>query len=134
MRNTHWSARKIPHVWSVMTGGDVPVTSFADAVVHKSNGTMQARNAYRPAELAAVILQGKDQPRPLTHDETELARKNRRAARADLAAMEEWYRAELKETDPKAPAIRRYPTGTSHYGWAPRRGPDPVPVWKPVVW
>ena len=54
--------------------------------------------AYKEKRVNEIVKQGRDQPRPLTYDETEVARKNRQAARGDLAAMEVWYRAEIKET------------------------------------
>ena len=49
-----------------------------------------------PSYVQDTIRQGRERPRPLTLEETQLAAKNRRIAREDLAAMEAWYRAQCQ--------------------------------------
>lgn len=49
------------------------------------NGELVIRT--KPSE---AVKQGKDRPRPLTHDETALAARNRRAADIDLFSMVAW--------------------------------------------
>ena len=93
---------------------------------------------YTQEEVNEIIKQGRDRPRPLTHDETELVRQNRRKARADLAAMEEWYRTECRDTETR----HHLPMGTSSYGFYPRKSNDAIlqgvelsdSFWKPVIW
>lgn len=68
----------------------------SEVVVRDADG-VRTVPAYDRKRLKEVIQQGRKKPRPLTHDETEMVDANRRRARDDLAAMEAWYRAELKE-------------------------------------
>jgi len=63
-----------------------------------ADGEVAYQEPYTQDEVKEIDKQGRDRPRSLTHDETQLTYKNRREARADLAAMEEWYRTQLKET------------------------------------
>jgi hypothetical protein len=100
------------------------------------------KNSYTQEEVNEIVKQGRDRPRPLTHDETELFNTNRREARGDLAAMESWYRTECRDNDQKRAMLRRYPTGTANYGHEPRKSDDGVlrgielsdQFWQPVVW
>jgi len=75
-----------------------PADSLPGDVRVTRDGKTKKVKAYTAKEVSALIDQGSKRPRPLTHDETELAKKNRRAARADLAAMEQWQRGEARET------------------------------------
>ena len=76
-----------------------PVDSLPSVVrITDADGNVTEKPAYTVKELSAIIDQGDKRPRPLTHDELELSRKNRRAGRADLKSMEAWYRSELRES------------------------------------
>jgi len=98
--------------------------------------------AYTQEEVKEIEKQGRDRPRSLTHEQTELVNQNRREARADLAAMEQWYGAECKDNDQKRMLKRRYPTGTANYGHGPRKSDDQRlrglelgdQFWQPVVY
>jgi hypothetical protein len=60
--------------------------------VTRPGSAVDVQPAYTKRERDAIIRQGKDRPRALTHDETTLATANRRRAREDSLAMEVWYR------------------------------------------
>jgi len=79
-------------VREVVTSGAGPVTVKRDGKVIKTVAP------YTQKELGAIIEQGSRRSRPLTHDETVLARANRGAARGDLVAMEAWQRGEMRES------------------------------------
>lgn len=104
--------------------------------------TSRFEDPYTQEEVNDVVKQGRDRPRPLTHEQTELVNKNRREARADLAAMEQWYRAECRDNNQKRTMLRRYPTGTANYGHEPRKSDDSSlrgidfgdQFWQPVIW
>ena len=70
-----------------------PTREFREVYAGLVNGVGLA---YDNEMLQDIIRQGRDRPRPLTYEEDELARKNRRIARENLAAMEDWYRQEIK--------------------------------------
>ncbi len=76
--------------------GPVRVTRPCGHAIEGDGGrlapSMEIRPPYTKRQLDDIIRQGKDRPRPLTHDETTRAADNRRVARGDLLAMETWYR------------------------------------------
>lgn len=78
-------------------GAVKPVESqgAGDVTVRRPDGGSARSRAYTPKELNAIIEQGSKRPRQQTHDEMEMTRANRRAARGDLQAMESWYKAEV---------------------------------------
>jgi hypothetical protein len=107
------------------------VDEAREAALRFGSGMAIVLEPYRAAKRAEAIRQGKDRPRPLTFKENELVRKNRRIARENLAAMESWYRAEVKE--PLSGAALR----------SVRGGPEDKVLkgitfgdkfWKPRVW
>jgi len=112
------------------------------ARIVNADGEITYQDPYTQEEVKEIDKQGRDRPRPLTHDETELFVKNKREARGDLVAMEAWYRTECKDNDKKRTMLRRYPSGTAHYGHEPRKSDDGVlrgtelgdEFWQPVVW
>jgi hypothetical protein len=78
---------------------EVVVSGCGPVTVKRSDGKVIKTVApYTLKELSAVIEQGSRRARPLTHDETETAKKNRTAARGDLASMETWQRGEMRES------------------------------------
>lgn len=113
-----------------------------EAVMRFADSGTEGQDAYTQEEVNEIVKQGRDRPRSLTHEQTELANKNRREARADLAAMEQWYSAECKDNDQKRFMLRRYPTGTANYGHGPRKSDDQRlqaielgdQFWQPVVY
>lgn len=97
-----------------------PKHNYKEGWAGPVNGTTPA---YEPDELEDIIRQGRDRPRPLTYVEDELARRNRRIAREDLAAMEDWYRSEIK--------TKRQRSGPEDEALSNIVSED---VWRPVAW
>lgn len=57
-----------------------------------ADGTFrETRPAYTREEVAAIIKQGKDQPRALTMEEAQTAAKNRAVYYDDRGALERWH-------------------------------------------
>jgi len=91
-------------------------------------------------EVNDITKQGRDRPRPLTHDETELSRVNRRQAKGDLIEAEKWYRRECRDnssTKEKSRARRAHSLGRNARGdfdttlTGVTHGDA---VWKPIAW
>lgn len=59
--------------------------------ITKADGSQKIQPAYSDEEVAAIVRQGRERPRPLTHDETIRAANNRRISREDSLAMEYWH-------------------------------------------
>jgi hypothetical protein len=66
---------------------------YAGPVTIRRDGKFEKRvGSLTKSERKAAILQGRDRPRPLTHDETARAAENRRVDREDRLALEVWFR------------------------------------------
>lgn len=77
---------------------EAPTSGAGIVTITTKDGKVKTKKPYSPKDLASIIQQGSQRPRPLTHDELERSRAGRRAARGDLQAMEQWHRSEARES------------------------------------
>lgn len=112
------------------TQNNEPATAMAGPVrITRPDGTKHVRPAYTGAEVAAIIKQGRERPRPLTADETSLVARNRAQAAGDAAAMERWYSEQCSEPlRGRALFLARHP-GSGDWFQEPTPTPDQAGRW-----